>query len=182
MPRGRRRRKASCGTSSIASRSIARPSAVATASISLPSASPGSRSLRPAAGPPEKGRLRYRLGVEGRIDYILLANRLAYERKLLARERRLVGNGVAAQVQGRPSGGPRRRRGLRMESIDPARAAADLTALVTAMDDTRRAVEAAWAAARAAPLGADRYERLATCRPGRQARCWRSGRRRGSTR
>jgi hypothetical protein len=81
------------------------------------------------------------LGVEGRIDHVLLRHRLAYELRLLGREERWLtdtarllpfGTTIATLNDAR----------VRMEPLDPEKAAATLEKLTEAIDDTRRAVEA----------------------------------------
>ncbi len=80
------------------------------------------------------------LGVEGRIDYVLLGNQLRYELELLAREEKLsaemetfmpFAGAIIALDEAR----------RRMESVDPATVAAALATLTDEIEQTRKAVE-----------------------------------------
>ncbi len=82
-----------------------------------------------------------RLGVEGRIDHVLLRHRLAYELRLLGREERWLTD-TAPLLPFAPAIAALNDARTRMDSLDPERAAATLEQLTAAIDDTRRAVEA----------------------------------------
>ena len=80
------------------------------------------------------------LGVEGRIDYVLLGNQLRYELELLAREEKLsaemetfmpFAGAIIALDEAR----------RRMESVAPATVAAALATLTDEIEQTRKAVE-----------------------------------------
>ena len=80
------------------------------------------------------------LGVDGRIDHVLLRNRIAYEKKLLLREQRFFGqaadllpfaNEVLALNDAR----------LRMETMDAPKAGAELAALANRVETMRKDVE-----------------------------------------
>lgn len=93
-----------------------------------------------------RGRLREidfdRLGVEGRIDYVLLDSRIRYELELLDREQRLLAEmsgmlpfarRIAEFEEGR----------RRIDAMDAPAAAASLVALEAEVREARRALEAA---------------------------------------
>jgi uncharacterized protein (DUF885 family) len=91
-----------------------------------------------------------KLSLEGRVDYILLRGRLGYDLDVLKREEKLIAEtqpllpfaGIIIDLQ------DARRR---METVNPAAAAAQLAKLAAEVEKTRRAVEAGAAPARGGP-------------------------------
>ena len=81
------------------------------------------------------------LGVEGRIDHVLLTHRLAYELRLLGREERWLTD-TAPLLPFAPVISTLNDSRVRMDSLDPEKAAATLETLAETVDETRRAVEA----------------------------------------
>jgi Bacterial protein of unknown function (DUF885) len=81
------------------------------------------------------------LGVEGRLDYVLLDHRLAYELRLLGREERWLTDAAPLLPFGKVVSTLNDAR-VRMDSLDPEKAAATLEQLAEAIDETRGAVEA----------------------------------------
>lgn len=81
------------------------------------------------------------LGVEGRVDHVLLDNRLRYEQALLEREQRLLAEMVPVLPFAEEAMSLQRSR-RRLERIDAPAVAKRLTALSKQVDSARKAVEA----------------------------------------
>ena len=80
------------------------------------------------------------LGVEGRIDAVLLANRLEYEQRLLARERQWVAN-TASLIPFAPRISALLEARWRLDTMRPAEAAATLDSVAGAIDTAMKALK-----------------------------------------
>jgi hypothetical protein len=82
-----------------------------------------------------------KLSLDGRIDYLLLKNRLGYELELLKREEKIV-NETAPLLPFAPTIIELQEARRRMETLDPQAAASTLAKLTEEVEKTRKAVEA----------------------------------------
>src|SRR5262249_12397742 len=89
------------------------------------------------------------LGVEGRIDHVLLRNRLDYDVRLLDREARRL-EATATLVPFAPAIAGLEEARIRMETLDPLKAASTLAALAEEIDAVKKRVEAGLASRSAA--------------------------------
>src|SRR5262249_26875814 len=89
------------------------------------------------------------LGVEGRIDHVLLRNRIDYNVRLLDREARRL-EATATLVPFAPAIAGLEEARIRMETPDPVKAASTLAALAEEIDAVKKRVEAGLASRSAA--------------------------------
>ncbi|HSF20174.1 MAG TPA: DUF885 family protein [Vicinamibacteria bacterium] len=80
------------------------------------------------------------LGVDGRIDHVLLRNRIAYEKKLLLREKRFFGEAADLLPFADETLALNDAR-IRMETMDAPKAGAELAALANRVEAVRKDVE-----------------------------------------